>query len=107
MLTAGRRAGTGGELQTEDRSESEGKGTAGDRSAGEDRSEAEMADADGDIPLQSNVSAEEVPSLPSSPTTADADAVLDLPFVTPSCSLALQSKRVWLVRNALVATKRA
>jgi len=48
----------------------------------------------GDIPLQSNVSAEEVASLPSSPTAANADAVLDLLFVTPSCSLALQSKHV-------------
>lgn len=66
-----------------------------------------MADDAADIPLQSSVSAEEVPSLPSSPTAADADVVLDLPFVTPSYSLALQSKRVWLVRNALVATKRA
>ncbi|KAE8880800.1 hypothetical protein PF005_g1651 [Phytophthora fragariae] len=56
-----------------------------------------------EIPLQSNMSAEETPSLPSSPT--DADTLVELPFVTPSCSLALQSKRVWHVRNALVASK--
>jgi Ca2+-binding EF-hand superfamily protein len=60
-----------------------------------------------EIPLQSNMSTEETPSLPSSPTAASADSVLALPFVTPSCSLALQSKRVWTVRNALVASKLA
>ncbi|KAG6614369.1 Guanylyl cyclase inhibitory protein [Phytophthora cinnamomi] len=58
-----------------------------------------------EIPLQSNMSAAETPSLPSSPS--DADARVELPFVTPSCALALQSKRVWLVRNALVASRLA
>ncbi|GMF18501.1 unnamed protein product [Phytophthora lilii] len=53
------------------------------------------------------MSTEDVPSLPSSPTAASADALLELPFVTPSCSLALQSKRVWTVRNALVTSKMA
>ncbi|KAH7467170.1 Guanylyl cyclase inhibitory protein [Phytophthora ramorum] len=60
-----------------------------------------------DIPLQSNMSTEDAPSLPSSPTAASADTLVALPFVTPSCSLALQSKRVWTVRNALVASKLA
>lgn len=57
------------------------------------------------IPLQSNVNTEETPSLPSSPTAADADLLMDLPFVTPSYSLAIQSKRALIVRNALVASK--
>ncbi|KAL3672863.1 hypothetical protein V7S43_002165 [Phytophthora oleae] len=60
-----------------------------------------------EIPLRSNMSMEEVPSLPSSTTASSADTVVELPFVTPSCSLALQSKRVWHVRNALVASKLA
>ncbi|KAG7384668.1 hypothetical protein PHYPSEUDO_002415 [Phytophthora pseudosyringae] len=60
-----------------------------------------------EIPLQSNMSTEGVPSLPSSPTASSADTLVELPFVTPSCSLALQSKRVWYVRNALVASKLA
>ncbi|OWZ13643.1 hypothetical protein PHMEG_00012999 [Phytophthora megakarya] len=60
-----------------------------------------------EIPLQSNMSTEDVPSLPSSPTAASADTLIELPFVTPCCSLALQSKRVWTVRNALVASKLA
>ncbi|POM64821.1 hypothetical protein PHPALM_19592 [Phytophthora palmivora] len=60
-----------------------------------------------EIPLQSNMSTEGVPSLPSSPTASSADTLIELPFVTPCCSLALQSKRVWTVRNALVASKLA
>lgn len=59
-----------------------------------------------EIPLQSNVN-EDAPSLPSSPAASSADSLLELPFLTPSCSLALQSKRVWTVRNALVASKLA
>ncbi|RLN53155.1 hypothetical protein BBJ28_00003444 [Nothophytophthora sp. Chile5] len=53
------------------------------------------------------MSTEEVPSLPSSPTAASADSLIELPFVTPTWSLALQSKRVWQVRNALVASNLA
>lgn len=53
------------------------------------------------------MSTEEVPSLPSSTTASSADTLIGLPFITPSCSLALQSKRVWHVRNALVASKLA
>ncbi|KAL8002683.1 putative guanylate cyclase activating protein [Plasmopara halstedii] len=60
-----------------------------------------------EVPLRSNMSTEEVPSLPSSATASSADTLIELPFVTPSCSLALQSKRVWHVRNALVASKLA
>ncbi|KUF82922.1 Guanylyl cyclase inhibitory protein [Phytophthora nicotianae] len=60
-----------------------------------------------EIPLKSNVSSDKAPSLPSSPTAASADTLMQLPFVTPCCSLALQSKRVWNVRNALVASKMA
>lgn len=57
------------------------------------------------IPLQSNCSTDEPSSLPSSPTAADADLVMELPFVTPNYSLAIQSKRALVVRNALVASK--
>ncbi|TYZ50993.1 hypothetical protein PybrP1_012827 [[Pythium] brassicae (nom. inval.)] len=57
------------------------------------------------IPLQSNCSTDEPSSLPSSPTAADADLVMELPYVTPSYSLAIQSKRALAVRNALVASK--
>ncbi|KAG7396370.1 hypothetical protein PHYBOEH_002351 [Phytophthora boehmeriae] len=62
---------------------------------------------DVEVPLQSNISSENVPSLPSSPAVASADTVIELPFITPSCSLSLQAKRVWHVRNALVASKLA
>lgn len=57
------------------------------------------------IPLQSNFNTDEAPSLPSSPTAANADLTMELPFVTPSYSLAIQSKRALNVRNALVASK--
>ncbi|KAG2784081.1 hypothetical protein PC129_g7280 [Phytophthora cactorum] len=60
-----------------------------------------------EIPLQSNMSTEKAPSLPSSPMASSADTLMELPFVTPCCSLALQSKRVWYVRNALVVSKLA
>ncbi|KAF4132320.1 hypothetical protein GN958_ATG18437 [Phytophthora infestans] len=60
-----------------------------------------------EIPLQSNMSSDKAPSLPSSPTASSADTLMQLPFVMPCCSLALQSKRVWTVRNALVASKLA
>ncbi|KAF1319353.1 hypothetical protein FI667_g13255, partial [Globisporangium splendens] len=53
------------------------------------------------IPLQSNFNTDE----PSSPTAADADLLMELPFVTPSYSLAIQSKCAIMVRNALVASK--
>lgn len=59
------------------------------------------------IPLQSNCSTDEPSSLPSSPKAADADLVMELPYVTPSYSLAIQSKRALAVRNALVASKSA
>lgn len=58
------------------------------------------------IPLQSNVSLDEPSSLPSSPTAADADITMELPYATPNYSLAIQSKRALSVRNALVASKR-
>jgi hypothetical protein len=60
---------------------------------------------DFEIPLQSNFNTDEPSSLPSSPTAADADLLMELPFVTPSYSLAIQSKRAIMVRNALVASK--
>lgn len=56
------------------------------------------------VRLVSNVSSEEAASLPSSPTAPDADMLLPLPFVVPACSLAIQSKRALIVRNALVAS---
>jgi hypothetical protein len=58
-----------------------------------------------EIPLQSSaVDGAEVASLPSSPRAAQADGTVELPYVAPSCSLAIQAKRALLVRNALVAS---
>ncbi|KAI9916624.1 hypothetical protein PsorP6_017064 [Peronosclerospora sorghi] len=58
-----------------------------------------------EVPVQSTTSRTQ--DGPSSPTPSSADTWIDLPFLTPRCSLALESKRVAHVRNAIVVSKLA
>ncbi|CAI5743109.1 unnamed protein product [Peronospora destructor] len=57
--------------------------------------------------LPSHKSPDDVPSLPLSSTASHVDTLIKLPFLSPKCSLVLQSKRVLHVSNALMTSKLA
>ncbi|TDH72657.1 hypothetical protein CCR75_007448 [Bremia lactucae] len=76
-----------------------------DRSPTSTRSERSLQGHE--IPSRSNKSTKNVSSLRSSSVASSAETLVELPFITPSCSLVLQLTRVRHVQHALIASKLA